>query len=154
MIYSIVTLLMRGVADPFRTRTQGKNYAGLIMQITMSIIVGIPHYAHFFVVITNVRSKRKRKKIIWQYRTKEKVSKNPRHWHILTRRLLWKFWMRKTVRKKFFTSKNFFGKITKTLFREGEVGFWATKRLSGWKGIIVCLFSCKNTTIVNYSEKI
>ena len=63
MIYSIVTLLMRGVADPFRTRTQGKNYAGLIMQITMSIIVGIPHYAHFFVVITNMRSKRKEKKL-------------------------------------------------------------------------------------------
>ena len=51
------------------------NYAGLIMQITMSIIVGIPHYAHFFVIITNVRSKRKRKKLFGDKGLRKKFQK-------------------------------------------------------------------------------
>jgi len=153
MIYSIVTLLMRGVADPFRTRTQGKNYAGLIMQITMSIIVGIPHYAHFFVVITNVRSKRKRKKLFGNIGLRKKFQKT-RDIDIYWQEDYFENFEWERQSEKIFYVEKFFGKITKTLFREGEVGFWATKRLSGWKGIIVCLFSCKNTTIVNYSEKI
>jgi len=45
------------------------------MQITMSIIVGIPHYAHFFVVITNVRSKRKRKKLFGNIGLRKKFQK-------------------------------------------------------------------------------
>jgi len=153
MIYSIVTLLMRGVADPFRTRTQGKNYAGLIMQITMSIIVGIPHYAHFFVVITNVRSKRKRKKLFGNIGLRKKFQKT-RDIDIYWQEDYFENFEWERQSEKIFYVEKFFGKITKTLFREGEVGFWATKRLSGWKGIIVCLFPCKNTTIVNYSEKI
>ena len=153
MIYSIVTLLMRGVADPFRTRTQGKNYAGLIMQITMSIIVGIPHYTHFFVVITNVRSKRKRKKLFGNIGLRKKFQKT-RDIDIYWQEDYFENFEWERQSEKIFYVEKFFGKITKTLFREGEVGFWATKRLSGWKGIIVCLFPCKNTTIVNYSEKI
>jgi len=51
------------------------NYAGLIMQITMSIIVGIPHYAHFFVVITNVRSKRKEKNFFGDTGLRKKFQK-------------------------------------------------------------------------------
>jgi len=82
------------------------------MQITMSIIVGIPHHAHFFVVITNVRSKRKRKKLFGDIGLRKKFQKT---WDIDIYRqedYFEKFeWERQS--KKFFYVEKIFGKIHK-----------------------------------------
>ena len=75
MIYSIVTLLYYGVLPIHFVLEHKGNYAGLIMQITMSIIVGIPHHAHFFIVITNVCSKEKKKKLFGNIGLRKKFQK-------------------------------------------------------------------------------
>ena len=102
MICSIVTLLLRGVTDPVTRgrssihklrvpfhkwsllindrpnqlhKSKGESSTVANHADHLSINFGIPHHAHFFVVITNVRSKRKEKKIFGDKGLRKKFQK-------------------------------------------------------------------------------
>src|SRR3990170_3968210 len=88
MICSIVTLLLRGVTDPVtrgrssihKLRVPFHKWKGESSTVAnhadhLSINFGIPHYAHFFIVITNVRSKKKEKKLFGDKGLRKKFQK-------------------------------------------------------------------------------
>jgi hypothetical protein len=122
------------------TNRKGKVPQWHIMQITSSIIFGIPHHAHFFVVITNVRSKKREKKIFGNTGLRKKFQKTrdiDMYWQ---EDCLEKIKWERQSEKIFLRWKNFWEKVTKRYFRKGEVESWAPKWVSDVKGIIVHLF--------------